>query len=66
MTEWTTEGPIDPEKQDERQQSHFHRCSRCSDPIECWCEFPEVSFNDSFSLCALCNAKRYSDKKVRT
>jgi hypothetical protein len=61
--EWTTEGPIDPEKQDETQRpeemnSHFHPCPNCETPVECFCPFPESNFGDDLALCFDCRNTR--------
>lgn len=52
----------DEQKRPEEYPSHFHACPRCREPIECWCEFPEIAFDDTFALCQLCVAKQYNQK----
>ncbi len=34
--------------------SHFHPCSECGEPYECWCAWPEFTPVDSLARCDDC------------
>ena len=38
-------------------ESHFHPCAECSEPYECYCQFPDLEFGDEFQMCARCRRK---------
>jgi hypothetical protein len=57
--EWQMSGLENNPSEHDAPASHFHPCPHCGEVIECFCPFPELSFNDLFAICPECAAKEY-------